>query len=318
MKNQNNVNEDNLSKNKGQKENSDFNFIYFIDTHKKEKNFKIHLPQEYEGADSLERIKEFENKNEPIEFISVVYRFKIIPDSLKKEEDEKCQILILGEDEEGKTYQTHIEFIYEKKDFFIYDFNIEENDYQPLSHEEQFNIYVEILRKTYNKKMNSPENEFLISSTIPLLDEKGKKISLVFYVLILLEGYKTKYIKEYLLKFKKENIEGFGEFKESSIKKIKTTLNALSKDPIKSFDLKDSNEERELFEIFYSILLYFNMNYQQEKINDLFKDEKIFTYLSKKLITFKDFFQGLILEKDIVRLLIKTSKTFEEILAYLH
>ena len=54
------------------------------------------------------------------------------------------------------------------------------------------------------------------------------------------------------------------------------------------------------------------MNFQNEKIIEMFHDEKILTYLSKKLITFYKLFQSLSLPINIVRNLIKNSKTFDE------
>ena len=59
------------------------------------------------------------------------------------------------------------------------------------------------------------------------------------------------------------------------------------------------------------------MNFQKEKVEEMFKDEKISTYLSKKLISFHDLYQGLILPKDTVRKLIKKAKNFDEILGLL-
>ena len=69
----------------------DSNFIYFIDTHEKTKKFKIYLPNEYEGANSLELIKEIETEKELNKLISKVYRFKIVPGSLKKEERQEYE-----------------------------------------------------------------------------------------------------------------------------------------------------------------------------------------------------------------------------------
>ena len=130
-----------------------------------------------------------------------------------------------------------------------------------------------------------------------------------------MECFKTKYIQNHLLKFKPEKIGGLGNFPESKIKLIKNTLNIISKNPSKSLNLQNSQDE--FIELFYSILLYFNLNFQKEKIINMFHDEKIIKYLSKKLITFYKLFQSLILPKDIVRNLIKKSKTFDEILGFL-
>ena len=63
------------------------------------------------------------------------------------------------------------------------DFNIEQIDFQPLSHEEQFEIYVEIVRKIYKKKMDTPENENLIVSTSELFENEDMKYTFTFYFL---------------------------------------------------------------------------------------------------------------------------------------
>ena len=59
------------------------------------------------------------------------------------------------------------------------------------------------------------------------------------------------------------------------------------------------------------------MNFQKEKVEDMFKDENTLTYLSKRLISFRNFYQDLVLPQDIVRKLIKKAKNFDEILGYL-
>ena len=316
MEKQENVQEN--KKDEKEQEKRDCNFIYFIDTHEKTKKFKIYLPEEYEGKDSLEKIKEKEIKKDTNDLSSLVYRFKIIPGSLKKEEGENYELLISADDEEGKKQQYSIKFNDEEKerDFYEYDFNIEEIDNHPLTHEEQFEIYVEILRKTYNKKVNSPENDDLIISTHRLLDEEGKKYNFFFYLLIFLECYRTKYIQQHLLKFKPEKIEGLGTFPEAKLKQLKTILNLLSKNP-KSLNLHNSKDEAELMELFYSILLYFNMNFQKEKVEEMFKDDKISKYLIKKLNTFRDLYKELNLEKETIINLMKKSETFDDILGLL-
>ena len=312
-KSKNNNSEQNTETN----EDGDFNFVYFIDTHEKTKKFQIYLSDEYEGADSLEKIKESEIHKKPIDFSSEIYRFKIIPDSLDKQEDQKYQILVTAEADDGNKTQFSIKFGDDKKDYYQYDFNIEEINYQPLSHEEQFEIYVEILRKIYNKKQNSPENDYLIHSTHLLFDEQGKKYNFFFYLLIFLECYRTKSIQQHLLKFNPAKIEGLGTVPESKLKIIKNILNVLGKNPSKSFNLQDSKDASELIEIFYSILLYFNMNFQKEKIDEMFKNDSILTYLSKKLISFHELYKDLVLEKEIVRKLLHKAKTFDEIKGFL-
>ena len=305
-----------MNEEKEKKENGDYKFVYFIDTHEKTKKFKIYLSDEYEGKNTLEVITEKEIKKELNELSSEVYRFKIIPDSLKKDEEQNYQILILGE-EDGKNYQYRIKFNDATKDIYEYDFNIEQIDFQPLSHEEQFEIYVEIVRKIYKKKMDTPENENLIISTHKLFDGKEKKCNFFFYILIFLECYRSNQIQQHLLKFKPEKIEGLGNFPEKKLNSIKAILKMLSKNPSQALNLKNSKDEVELIQLFYSILLYFNMNFQKEKVEEMFNDDKILTYLSKKLISFHNLYKGLILPKHAVRKLIQKSKTFDEILGFL-
>ena len=313
-----NVKADKPAEKKNQENNEECNFIYFIDTHEKTKKFKIFLPDGYDGADSLTLIEGKETKNVLNELISEVYRFKIIPGSLKKDEEQKYQILVFAEGENGEKRQYKIEFKDETKNFYEYDFSIEEIDLHTLSHEEQFEIYVEILKKTYKKDMNTKEKENLVLSTHEFFNEKGKKYNFFFYLLIFIECFKTKVIQQHLLQFTPEKIEGLGKFPEASLKKINNILQIIGKNPSKSLNLHNLKDEAELVESFYSILLYFNMNFQKDKVLAMFQDEKILPYLSKKLISFRNLYKDLKLPKDIVRNLLKKSKTFEEILGFLY
>ena len=235
--NQENVKEDNLPN----KEKPKCNFFYFIDTHENKKNYKIYLPDDYEGKDSLRKIYQKEIKN----LSSEVYSFKIIPGALKKGEDQNYKILILADDEEGNKYQN-------------------------------------VIKKT----MDSPDNQNLIVSTSRLFENEDIKYTFTFYFLIFLECFNTKKVQEFFMRFKPEKIEGLGVFPESRVRIIQNRLNIISKNPEKCLYLKDAKDEVEMIELFYPILLYFNMNYQKEKVEEMLKDDKILTFLSKKLISF--------------------------------
>ena len=293
------------------------NYIYFIYTHDENNNCKLSITKYYEEAESLEKIKQFENKKEFKKLFSDVYRFKIFQGALPINEYEKYHVLILAESDNGKIYQYDIKFTDLNKDFFVYDFNLGDKNLQLLSHEEQFEIYTDILRKVYKKTDTSEENENFILSTLGLLNGQGKKFNFYFYLLIFLECHRTKYAQEILLKFSPENISELGAFQESKIKVMKTRLNLLSKIINKSLNLKNAKDENELIELFYSILLYFNINFQKEKISKMFRDDKILDYLSIKLIIFHDIYKELLLDKETLRKLIKKSKTFDDILIYL-
>ena len=234
------------SENSGKNENRDYNFVYFIHTYEKYRYLKIFLPEEYIGKDTLEEITylKYEKEKDLNELITYeVYRFKIIPEALKKDEDQIYQLLIFAEDESGKNYQNIIKITEEKKDIFVYDFvydfHMTELNIHFLSHEKQFEIYSETLKRRLLKKYNSKENESLILSTFKLLDEAEKKYNFSFYLLIFLECFKTKYIQQLLLKFKPENIRGLGTFSEYKIKLYKNILNLLMNNPSKAMNLQN-------------------------------------------------------------------------------
>ena len=292
------------------------NFVYFIFTHEENKKYKIYIQRNYEEANSLEKIKQFEITKELIKLSSDVFRFKISPETLLKKIDDKYHILIFVEFDNNKINQYDIKFSDINKDFFIYDFNVEEKNCQPLSHEEQFEIYIDILRKVFRKIDTSQENEDFILSTLGLLNEQ-KKFSFYFYLLIFRECYRTKCVQELLLKFKPENINGLGYFGERKFKGMKIILNIISKNIYKYLYLKNAKDENELIELFYSILLYFNMNFQKDKISEMLSDEKVLNYLSKKLISFHNIYKDLLLDKNTLRKLIKKAKTFNDILIYI-
>ena len=107
-------------------------------------------------------------------------------------------------------------------------------------------------------------------------------------------------------------------FTDLRLKQSKNILNVAGKDPIKFFKLQNSNNKDELIEQFYSLLLYFKINLDKDSLSEILKDDKIVVFLSKKLIIFNDLYKGLILEKDIMRKLIKNAKNFDEILCLLH
>ena len=117
-----------------QEQKGNYNFVHFIYTHNKSQKFQIYLSDEYEEAESLQKIyiKEFQKDNS--EYISEVYHFKITPGSLIKEEDQFFKIEVIINVEDGNIYQYYIKFKEDNKDFYDYDFNPEGKDNQLLSY----------------------------------------------------------------------------------------------------------------------------------------------------------------------------------------
>jgi len=135
----------NQNPNIDQSENQDakkYNYIYFNFKHEKNKQYKIYLSSNYNASDTLELIEE---KNLDDNFIGPlivkVYRFKILPDILKKknEQDEFEIELIFEEENKDKHYYT-IRFKDIDRDFYEYKLKIEGIDILPLELDEQFDI----------------------------------------------------------------------------------------------------------------------------------------------------------------------------------
>ena len=155
-------------------ENNENRFIYFIDSHDKSKQIKISLSPTYKDGEIV-KVKEV-NMKEIVDSLSVnIYRIKIIPEALKKDEVKKhFQVTVILEDEKGIKCEFTIQVLNIKKDYYEYNFKLEQLGVLPLSYEQEFLIYVDYLRKN-NKKQLSRENEELILSSQTLISGKEKQ-----------------------------------------------------------------------------------------------------------------------------------------------
>ena len=135
----------------------------------------------------------------------------------------------------------------------------------------------------------------------------------MFYLLILLECFSTKYIYRHLLIFKPEKIIELGEVEEEKLEQIKNKLNTLTVNPEK-IHLENGKDKQKTIESFYSVVLYFNLNFQKEKVKDMFENEQYCEYLYEKFNKFGNFFEGLILSKKNVINLIKKTDDYNQVL----
>ena len=310
-------NEDKISNkdNKSQEniENKEYKYVYFIDNHDKTKKLKIYLSPEYKGADTLEKLEE-KDMSEIIDSSSTtIYRFKILPEYLKKGEGKRSyEVVVVAEEENGDKHNFTIEFLDVKKDYYEYDFKIKEVDILPLSYELQFDCYVEYLRKI-KKLQASKENEELVLNTQRLMIGPEKKYDFLFYIVIFRECFATKYVNRHLLLFKPEKIKGLGNLPEKKLNQISNIINTIVGKPERIHIEKEGDKEK-ILEAFFSMALYFNLNFNKPMINGIIENEKIFEMLSPKLITYNELYKGLILPKDNIVKLIKKTNNFDEVL----
>ena len=198
------------------------NYAYYMIPYEreKEKDYKIYLSKEYKGYETLEEIEKRNVEESKFDLIVKIYRFKII--------SEEKKIITVSVIVEEKNTNTKHEFIINikcnGKDYYEYNFKIEKIDILPLKYEEQFGIYINILRNKYKKKQKSIENEDLILASQSLL--KGdKKFDLLLYLLIFSECFTTKLVKTHFIIFKPNKIKGIGEFSPKKVNLLSNMLN---------------------------------------------------------------------------------------------
>ena len=288
-----------------------FKYIYFIITYDKSKQLKAYLSPEYKGFDTLEKINDNSFDAENGLFTSDVYRFKLMEEGLKLKEGQKeYQIPVYIENEK---YQYIIKARDLKRDYYEYNFEIKEIDVLLLDYQKQFEIYLDILRNKFQKKQNTPENEDFILSTQSLLTGPNKKYNFLFFLSIFLECFSTKYINRHLLLFKPEKIIGLGEVANKKINPMKNILNILAKKP-ERIHIENEKDRQKTIDTFYSIVLYFNLHFQKEKVEEMIENEEIFGHLSEKLIKCSTFYEGLILPKKNVVILINKIDDYNQVL----
>ena len=298
-------------------EEKNFNYIYFNVSYDKSKDYKVYLPQEYKGFDSLEMIKEIDTTQLSGPYITKFYRFKIFSDSIElKDEKMGYKIDIWINDENQAKYKYTIKFKNINKDFYEFNFKIDKLDILPLNYDEQFQIYVDILRKIYNKIQNTKENEDFIESAQLLLEKKDEKYDFLFYLLIFLECFSIKLVQKQFLLFDPKRIKGIGKFPEIKFKPLANILNRMASNP-QQIHVESEDKRQESTELFYSIVLFFNLNFQRDKVHELFENEKSFNYLFNKLESFKSFFKDLILPENVVIKLVEKAKEYNQILSFL-
>jgi len=303
-----------------QMENNDkkgYNYIYFNFNHEKNKKYNIGLSSEYIASDNLELIEEKDLDAYFSSLIVKVYRLKIVPDLLKnKNENNEFQIDVFIEEENNNKHDYIFKIKDINRDYYEFNFKIEGIDILPLELEEQFEIYSDILRTKYKKEQNTKENEDFISSAILFLKDENGKFNFLFYILIFLECFETSFAYNHLMIFDPKKIKGNGQFPERKLRQIKNKIIDLITNP-KKIHSKDEESRHETNKLFYSLVLYFNLNFQKDKVASMFENETICDYLYNKLLNYREFFKDLTFPKEDIIKLIKKAKKYHQILELL-
>ena len=209
-------------------EDKEYHFIYFIETHDKHKNIKVSLSPDYKDSNTLEFLFQKDIYKIKNSLVSNIYRFKLYPDNNKKKKEVTIQVIIEEKsNEEILNKSIKVNDIH--KDFYEYNLNMKKINPFRISYDQQFEIYIEYLRKVMKIFQKSRENEDFIISTQILL--KNEKYDILFYLIIFLECFLSKLCYRHILLFKPEKICGIGQVSDQRLKQIKNILNMIAKKP---------------------------------------------------------------------------------------
>ena len=316
--------EQNQNKEKRQK---DYQFIYFITSHIKAKNYELFLDDKNENINFLEKVllKEM-NTNKNIIYELEIYRFRVFLDRIKNKNEDKIIIFLKFENNifESKIYMQNIE---KGKDYFLYDFNFEPikkliiNISPPSSlyllDYEKFEYYIDFI-KNENKPENekAKEKEDLIYYTQQVFKEKKENNILYFYSYIFVECYENKEIFLY-------HISLFDTLNKDMLLHIndnfdKNTMNRSVGEKINSL-CNDINpifkytEEKLIKQNIVNSLFHYNYFYQKEEINKMIENKDIKDYVYEILVKNEKQYKDLKLNKNSIDILIKLANNFDQI-----
>ena len=289
--------------------NENFRYVYFIESQEISRKMTLYLTENDSLFNSLEILEQTKKDNFESSFIIILYRFKIYPEKVKEKYnyEEELEIDVFARDENKNIFSTKIKNLGINYDNYIYNFklNYEQNinilmpmEELVLDYDEKFQIFLNYLRKN-NITLNSIKNDEFIYSTLKLFNEenlKSKKYEFSFLISIFMESYESKYLPKLLEIFKPEIIKSFGDVKKEKINPLINILNDVEKKIFINFEKEEKKEE--IIYNFYTILLYISFKFNKEKIDEIFKNEKIKKYLFKTLLNNENLFVGLFLTKE--------------------
>ena len=173
------------------------------------------------------------------------------------------------------------------------------------------------MRNKFKKEQNTQGNEDFILSIQSLFTVTNKKYNFLFHLSILLECFSTKYFIRHLLLFKPEKITELGEVDNKKLIKMKGIINKLTKKPEMIYT-ENEEDRQKIIESFFYMAFYFNLNFQKDKVKNMFENEHFCDFLYEIFIKFGTFFKGLILPKKVVFKLIKKLDDYNQVLNFLY
>ena len=278
-------------------------YIYFIESHHFSHKTKVYLSSNYPEANSIEKLDELNLKKDSTTYNTTIYRFKISPFN---QEDNPLKIIV--EDQNQEKNETELSDISSDKNKFLYDFNSNINIFESkLSFNEEFDIYISYLKDKINLSKDSKEFKDFFNSTFLYLSQinKNEKIDFPLYISLFLECYNSIYFTKVLELFNSELINDKAEIPQNKIDGFKSILNNFNDIP--NFNEIDENLKEKITINLYTIIYFFCLKYDSEKIPSLYENINIQKYIFFGLINHRKLFYSLILPKNIIIQLVKVT-----------
>jgi len=216
------------------------------------------------------------------------------------------------------------------KNNFIYDFSFdilhkEKEDINPpeninLSYNDKFCLFKEMLDNKY-KNINNELIDSLIDDSIDLLKNDIEYYYIDFYLSLLCNIYINKKIIDLLSLFDLKKIKLVQKVGTETISPILDLMRG-SPELITKYFQGDNPEKEKHLEAFYTLLLYYRLYYEQDKINELLEDKNANHYYQKILFNSQIYFDRICLNNSFIDELFKNNfemnyDNFIQILNYL-
>ena len=318
-------------------QNKEFQVFFIVSHHSAlEDIIKYEISKENKEISDLSEIyfTKINNKDD-IEFKVRVLSFTF-NESYENDMGEEIKLIGYGDNK----FLGKINFM-PKKNNFIYDFSFDichkdDTDISPpeslkLTKYQQYNIFDVLLKQDQFKKDEFLQ-ESLLNDSFFFLKDFQDYYHVDFYLSLLVNCYLKKNIIELLSYFNLKKIK-LSKIREKNI--FSNVLNKMKISPelITKHLNEDESEIKKYLEIFYTLLLYYRQNYEPEKINELFEENKLNQYYRIILFSNEEHFNNIylpisfidqILQTDFdmnyknLLLILKYLKRFDRILLFLN
>jgi len=276
-------------------------FIYFIEVHDKNKNFKLDLSNN-SGIKSSET-ELLEEKEFPYEtqfnYIYKIHRIKV----LKEKPEFEISVQFKEEGQNENIYErkiTNDEILDNTTHAFFYNFQPTDNNKNncfsknssneyPLNYFEQFKTYINILKEKYKIDRKSKECQDCIEYAMKILDTEEYEFN--FYLAVFAECFDTKNIQQLLKLFKTDKkLTQISDFNIKDLKYFEDIINRVTQDPNLVLEQISENGRHLAKTTLYAIILIFDLKFQNEKLKSIKLNDELLNLIFSQYLHFIKFF----------------------------